>query len=214
MILIYKGTIWPQTDLPIPAYFWTMASPNPDTHARYFIALVPPEPVYSAALEWKKWFRDHYHTKKALNSPPHITLQMPFRWREDREEEIANSLVKFAKSQAALPMTLNGFAAFPPRVIYLNVPPTAELLQLQKALSKMLRREHGIHHDTHRDHGFVPHLTVAFRDLKKAAFEAAWAEVQAKEVVHEYVQPHLSLLKHNGSVWEEHRRFGLGEGMI
>lgn len=136
---------------------------------------------------------------------------MPFRWKEKREAELVNLLANFARTQQGFSIALNGFAAFPPRVIYLDVLNTPPLLSLQKELTRSLRRELGIHHATHKDNGFVPHLTVAFRDLKKGAFELAWERVSRLEEQHEYVQEDVSLLKHDGNGWQEFQKFHFGK---
>ena len=52
----------------------------------YFIAIVPPSPIYDEALEQKEYFKAKYNSKASLNSPPHITLHMPFRWSEKEEK--------------------------------------------------------------------------------------------------------------------------------
>ena len=45
----------------------------------YFIAIVPPSPIYEEAFEQKVYFKTKYNSKASLNSPPHITLHMPFK---------------------------------------------------------------------------------------------------------------------------------------
>ena len=61
----------------------------------YFIAIVPPTPIYDEALEQKEYFKVHYNSKASLNSPPHITLHMPFRWKEKEEKELEQQLEQF-----------------------------------------------------------------------------------------------------------------------
>lgn len=51
--------------------------------ALYFIALVLPSPLYEEVTRLKEYFRDRYNSKAALRSPPHITLHMPFKWKEN-----------------------------------------------------------------------------------------------------------------------------------
>jgi len=50
----------------------------------YFIAIVPTSPLSEELLAWKQYFQEHYQSKAALNSPPHITLHMPFEWKEEK----------------------------------------------------------------------------------------------------------------------------------
>src|SRR5687767_12429430 len=86
----------------------------------YFFAIVPPEPVFSAVMEMKKHVSLNYESHAPLRSPSHITLIPPFWWVEDKEQELAEALDKFTSKQKAFPLRLNGFKAFPPRVIYVS----------------------------------------------------------------------------------------------
>lgn len=87
----------------------------------YFIAIIPPTPVYEDALEQKEYFKTHYKSKASLNSPPHITLHMPFRWREKNENELTQVLRTFCDENRSVTIKLDNFSSFPPRVIFINV---------------------------------------------------------------------------------------------
>ena len=63
----------------------------------YFLAIIPPSPFYDEALRLKHYFKDEYNSKASLNSPPHITLHMPFEWKEKKEEMLIEKLNLFAK---------------------------------------------------------------------------------------------------------------------
>ena len=67
--------------------------------ALYFIAIIPPSPIFEQASELKNHFMQQYQSKAALNSPPHITLHMPFEWKEKKEEELALNLNLFSKNK-------------------------------------------------------------------------------------------------------------------
>ena len=54
---------------------------------KYFIALVPPEPLLSEIQRVKQQIFDDYGTKGALRSPGHITLHMPFSWEEEKKAD-------------------------------------------------------------------------------------------------------------------------------
>ncbi|MFN6233029.1 MAG: 2'-5' RNA ligase family protein, partial [Microcystis sp.] len=46
----------------------------------FFIALLPPPEVQEIATKIKVEFAEIYNSRAALKSPPHVTLQPPFRW--------------------------------------------------------------------------------------------------------------------------------------
>jgi 2'-5' RNA ligase len=56
---------------------------------------------------------------------------------------------------------------------------------------------------------FHPHLTVAFRDLKKPNYQLAWEEFKSKNFQAEFIADKITLLKHTGKVWEIHQEFDL-----
>lgn len=178
------------------------------TH-RFFIALLPPAEVQDAARRIQQIFVERYQSKAALRSPPHITLQPPFEWAMEDLPRLSQGLEAFARSQPPVPMALSGFGAFPPRVIYLNVVRTPELLQLHAALLHCMEQSFGIVDAVAKTRPFAPHLTVGFRDLTKSNFRAAWEEFQPQAIEFAFTVSHLTLLLHDGQQWNAHQDFPL-----
>lgn len=175
---------------------------KPEKRKQYFVALIPPSPVYEEALTLKEYFRDKYQSKAALSSPPHITLHMPFLWNEDKEKKLVTKLHEFARQCDPIKICLDNFSAFPPRVIFINVAESDFLDQLQGKLYRFFKRELDIFNANYQDRPFHPHLTLAFRDLKKSNFHVAWQEFSKKEYKAEFMADKISLLKHNGKSWD------------
>jgi len=175
----------------------------------YFIAIIPPPPIYDKANALKNLFKDQYNSKASLNSPPHITLHMPFEWKEDRETLLIEKLSDFVNGLPKPRITITGFDCFRPRVIFLNVQKTPELAKLQKELQSFCKRTFQLFNAQYRDLPFHPHLTLAFRDLKKNAFEEAWKEFEKKEFSASFLTERIALLKHNEKTWEVFKEFSL-----
>jgi 2'-5' RNA ligase len=173
----------------------------------FFIAIIPPEPVYTEALNWKHFFAEHYQSKAALNSPPHITLHMPFKWKLKKEDKLLNSINAFVQQQKTFEVALKNYGAFPPRVIYMDVMKSEPLTLLQKELFKYLKENLQLFNANYKDKPFHPHLTLAFRDLKKKYFEQAWADVKDKTYEAMFTVKDITLLKHNGKHWEVFKNF-------
>lgn len=169
---------------------------------QYFLAIVPPSPVYEEALELKNYFKSNYNSKASLNSPPHITLHMPFRWKEEKEDELINSLRNFQSGVTPFNLVLENFNSFPPRVIFIDVQRNESLISLQKSLLRFCKKELNLFNADYKDQPFHPHLTLAFRDLKKSAYFDAWNEFSSKSFNAEFVVDKFTLLKHTGKVWE------------
>lgn len=177
-------------------------SPSPaSAQSRYFLALIPPPAIQADATALKHHFRQHYHSQAALKSPPHITLQAPFQWPDDERDRLFSTVAAFRSSTAPVAVTLSGFGAFPPRVIFLAVHPTPELMQLQMELSHYLADQLGIVDPRSRDRPFRPHLTIAFRDLKPAAFRKAWPKFAHKPADYTFTATTMTLLRHTGREW-------------
>lgn len=174
---------------------------------RFFIALLPPPAIQAEVNGIKQYFAEHYQSRAALRSPPHITLQPPFTWLSNDLPRLENHLSQFALSQLSVPITLQGFAAFAPRVIYIDVLQTPELLGLQQALTTILGEKLAVLPPSRNSRPFCPHLTVAFRDLTVQNFNAAWAQFQRRSLFFQFVATHLTLLIHNSQCWIPYQTF-------
>lgn len=168
---------------------------------RFFIALLPPPDIQAQVNAIKQQFSDRYHSRAALRSPPHITLQPPFELRAANLPVLKQCLSTFANHRKPVPVNLSGFAAFPPRVIYINVLKTQELLILQPDLMAYLETTLEIVDPVSKSRPFSPHMTVAFRDLTRQNFKTAWLEFQQQTFQFEFTANYLTLLLHDGKRW-------------
>ncbi len=173
----------------------------------FFIALLPPQEIQDYANEIKEYFAQNYNSRHAQKSPPHITLQPPFEWHLDNVAVVEQCLKTFAEAQKPVPITLKGFGAFAPRVIYINVLKTPELLALQKELMACLEASLGIVDSVSKSRPFAPHMTVAFKDLTRQNFRVAWPEFEHRELEFEFTASQLTLLIHDGKRWNVSAEF-------
>jgi len=174
---------------------------------RFFIALLPPPDIQVQVNAIKQHFSDRYDSRAALKSPPHITLQPPFKWLSANLPALKQCLSTFANHREPVPVQLSGFAAFPPRVIYINVLKTQELLMLQTDLMAYLETVLDIVDPVSKSRPFSPHMTVAFRDLTRQNFKAAWSEFQQQALQFEFRANYLTLLLHDGKRWNVSNEF-------
>lgn len=171
----------------------------------YFIGIIPPKDSYNEACQLKQYFKEHYNSKASLNSPPHVTLHMPFQWKEEKENELIEKLQHFSSNIKTFNLQLSNFGCFPPRVIFIHVVPNDEMSEMHKSLHRFAKRELNLFNANYKDLPFHPHITLAFRDLKKPMFAKAWEEFQTKEFRYQFNVDRFALLKHNDKTWEVYR---------
>ncbi len=179
----------------------------PQGSSLYFIALIPPSPFFEEAQGLKEYFRDQYHCKASLNSPPHITLHMPFQWKTTKEEKLVNALRDFASGKNSFHISFKDFSCFAPRVIYIDITASESLNALQHELYRFCKMELNLFNAQYRDLPFHPHVTLAFRDLKKDQFIRAWEEFREKKFMGEFSVDKITLLKHDGKHWQRFHDF-------
>jgi len=167
----------------------------------YFIAIIPPSPFLENAQALKEYFRDQYHCKASLNSPPHITLHMPFQWKEKKEEKLVTELRSFSSGKNPFSISFDDFSCFAPRVIYIDIKPSDPLTRLQHELHQFCKTGLNLFNAQYRDLPFHPHLTLAFRDLKKEVFPAAWEDFKQRKFQGEFTIDKITLMKHDGKRW-------------
>ncbi len=184
----------------------------PSETRRFFVSLLPPQSIQDEVTEIKLYFAKCYQSCHALKSPPHVTLQPPFQWECSRLADLEASLANFAASYPPVPITLDGFGVFPPKVIYVNVIKTPELMGIQPLLMADLETNLNII-EASKQRSFSPHMTVAFRDLTRENFRKSWAEFEHQPFHHEFVAQSLTLLQHDGTLWNVLSEFPLAQSL-
>jgi 2'-5' RNA ligase len=139
--------------------------------AKYFIAIVIPPPFFEEIESIKHELKVDQGLKGALRSPAHITLHRPFEWPAEKENQLVDKLSGFSFSHE-FDISLKGFGFFEPRVIFVNVVYSDPLFMIHDELKRYAATELRIFNERDDRRGFHPHVTVAFRDLKKREFPA------------------------------------------
>ena len=143
---------------------------------RYFIAIVPPDKILQEVEKLKQDLLKEHSLKGSLRSPAHITLHMPFEWEETKEVDLINHLSTFHFGKS-FHIDLENFGCFEPKVIFLAVNPTETLQTLYISLRHHMKQIQ-IFNEAENPRGFHPHMTIAFRDLKKNKFPLVWQQFQ------------------------------------
>ncbi len=170
---------------------------------KYFLAIVPPEPVYSKSNGIKEELKRVFNLKYALKSPPHITLKMPFSYNEAKEEYLLSRLSSFLEGQSGFQLRISGISTFGQRVVFQKIAPSDSLIQLQSGIKQFCKRElHLV--DELSDRNYHPHLTLAFKDLKPDKFEGVVNLCKELQFDSEFLADRLVLLKRVEGRWKMH----------
>lgn len=176
----------------------------------YFIAILPPEALSKRIKELKLELAKKYHTRHALKLPAHITLQIPFRMSETREDKLQGLLRKFAQKQEVFLIETAGFGRFSRKVLFVKVAENPALHQLHSKLQQKLDKVFHLK-ENEKGSNFHPHFTLATRDISYLDFEPAWKELKDQEFKESFTAESLVLFKHNGRSWDKFGEFFLNK---
>jgi 2'-5' RNA ligase len=168
---------------------------------KYFIGLLPPNAIEIQFNALKQEFADQFQVKYALQTPAHLTLKMPFRYKEGKEKELALRLTTLLETQAPFFLQLTGIGHFGRRNIHQQVAPAESLLHLQTTLRGFCKRTLHLVEEL-SDRNFQPHLTLAYKDLKPSHFEELLAFAQKHAVSGEFLVDKAYLLKKVEGRWK------------
>ena len=180
---------------------------------KYFLALVPEGELQEKVTSLKEMLKERFNIKYALKSPAHVTLKMPFTYNEAKEEYLEQRLKEFLKDYEPLELIIGGVKKFGDRVVFLNVEANEDLFILQKNLKIFCRRELTIV-DELSDRNFHPHMTIAFKDLKKSQVPNIMKVLEEQPILEKFVTKHLFLLKRVDRRWINYKKIDFGSEII
>jgi len=188
---------------PIPSYCYDMK-----TLQKYFIAIVPEGEVQERATELKLQLREQFNLRYALRSPAHITLKMPFLWNEAKEDRLMARLEVFFSQRPAFQLKVRKIGTFGDRVLFVKVEERKELMALQQELVNWCRQELKLVEEL-SDYAYRPHMTVAFKDVKKNRFSEYLDFVKAQGFSARLEVRQIALLKRKEGKWSVLKLFPL-----
>lgn len=166
----------------------------------YYISLVCPDPPAGTIRAYQKWMYDHFGCRAAMKSPPHITLVPPFWFPEEKEASLKQILSDVSFDQDAVEVTWDGFNHFGKRVLYVQVGENPDLHRLESLLSRHLSLNPEAVTIPGRQ-SFLPHITVAARDMTPSAYTQAWAYFSGKPFKGSFAANSTFLMKLEPGRW-------------
>lgn len=166
----------------------------------YFIGIASSDSVNTEVNQFKQYMLEHFHCKAAMKSPAHITLVPPFYLDPSEEEKLFIEIESIANDHTQFQIDLENFAAFAPRVIYVNVKESPELEQLYDSIhNQLIAAGFNIKKDERK---FTPHVTVATRDLSKYDFPAAFRHFQQIQYANSFAATGITVFRNSPGRWD------------
>lgn len=166
----------------------------------FYIAIVPPPAAAAAIDNLRHAIWQRYNSQHGLNSPPHITLIPPFKLSHASADELQAKLQELVRNFQPFTLTGKGVNHFDQKTIYAKVDLNEYLTALQKELELLVKEE--LNFKIERpDRKYTPHLTLAFKDLKKENFKEAFRYLEAQQISLQFPVNNIALLQHSGKRW-------------
>lgn len=168
----------------------------------YFIGIVPPEKIRDEITQLKVLMAERFNSKHALKSPPHITLHMPFKWKEKKRDALFSALHRMEQGLEPFQLMLEGFGFFEPRVVYVDTLKNKALDELQRHITDVCRKQLHLNNANYKDRPFNPHMTIGFRDLRKPMFAEAKKYFEKREYHAQFLVTELQLFRYSSQKWQ------------
>lgn len=169
----------------------------------YFLSIHVPQRLENEILRLKREIKDRFQSEKALRLPGHVTLVRPTWIEEQLEGPLVTQVAAFLKDQHPFSIELEDFGAFTPRTIYVKVTPNEHLTRIKHQLDQVVDQAIGAKEEGNLENkNFVPHISIANRDLTPEHFQEAWREFQKRSFKGSFQVREVHLLRHNGKRWE------------
>ena len=137
-----------------------------------------------------------------------LTLRFTCRLdgKAQKEGNLNKPLLQMTAGLRPFEVALHDFGVFEPRVIFIDVAENKDLRELSsKVLLEMRKRN--IYNGEYKNLGFQPHVTIAFRDLRKANFYEAWETFKEQKYERIFSVSGITLLKYQSEHWQESGTF-------
>jgi 2'-5' RNA ligase len=176
-------------------------NPLPEGFALYYIALICPDELNEKVKAQKEYMFEQYGCRAAGKSPAHITIVPPFRAEEDLQQNLLDFVSTFNIGIAPFTVGLNGYGNFGDRVLFIDVAPNQQLLQLeQECMQEFTDQFPSIIFGMKPP--FNPHVTIATRDIPEGKLQEAKAYFEAQgSFAEQFDAKELRLVKLDHGNW-------------
>ncbi len=167
-----------------------------------FIGIKVPEPFSLEIRKFQAEIEVKEKINKALRIPVHITLIPPFYTGEDDLLDLAHCLSRARQDYLPMRIEARNFGVFLPRVVFVDVVRSPELVFLQNDLQERLQEDAFIEAEKqYRE--YRPHITIASKSLTKKLFAKAWEKFSYMHYDASWVAEEFIRYQHIDGIWVE-----------
>ncbi|MDX5319445.1 MAG: 2'-5' RNA ligase family protein [Bacteroidota bacterium] len=171
-------------------------------HSLFFFALIPEQTFSDKVRAIQEELKSEFGLQYALRLNPHITLQAPFECQVEEYEKLQACAAKIQRKLHPLKLQAMGFGSFIQSVVFVEVEKEASLMKLQQEVANVLETNNCLSAGQ-RNNDYVPHITLAHRDLDSNIFQEVWKELERKNIKDTFGIEKLQIFKLEDGVWQE-----------
>lgn len=168
----------------------------------HFIALIPEKSFSDKIRVLQEELKEKFGLNYAMRIPPHITLQAPFECFESDQIKLNLCIEGIKKEVNPITLTTSDFGSFIESVIYVGLQHSPALIRMQREIVDKLEST-GCLAPAQRNNQYLPHITLAHRDLDNLRFPAVWNHVSGKKLNETFSIERLVIYKHEEGRWLE-----------
>ena len=163
---------------------------------KYFLAVLSPLTILEEIIGFQKEIEETFGSIHAQKTPPHITVIPPFDCEEKKLHAFTEKAITFLNDMSIMniKVELDNFQRFEGRTLFVDVAKNETFEKLCKEL-KLLFSKQKIIKQRIEKHYFIPHITIANKDIKKRDFKVAWENFKEREYRREFSLKSLVVLK-------------------
>lgn len=169
----------------------------------HFIALIPEKSFSDKIRILQEELKEKFGLNYAMRIPPHITLQSPFECRENDQIRLKTCIDGIKKEINPITLTTADFGSFIESVIYVGLQRSPALNKMQRDIVDNLETA-GCLVPAQRNNQYLPHITLAHRDLDNLRFPAVWSHISGKRLHDSFAIERLVIYKHEEGRWLEY----------
>jgi 2'-5' RNA ligase len=180
----------------------------PQTH---FIGVLANEALADTLGQCRLWMGENFGCRSGFSTPMHVTLVPPFALADPGDvEALERAIDACARAGKAFQARVAGFGAFAERTVFARVEPDPRWTELRDSLYATIAR--ALPGRIRKDaRPFVPHLTVANRDIPAIAVPRALEYFAHLGLEEDFPADHIALFTRKGGVWATERAWKLGK---